>query len=141
MPSRTFKFRGQRTHGRGKKSGRGTGKMGGRGNAGLHKHKFMAMLKYAPDHFGRHGFKRHVKRDDGAAINIHDVNLRLDHFAKKGHAKESGGVYTIDLGAAGYAKLLGTGTPCGKFKITVASASGSAVEKIKSAGGEVVTPE
>ena len=41
-----------RTHGRGKKSGRGAGIHGGRGNAGLHKHKFMHMLKYDPDHFG-----------------------------------------------------------------------------------------
>ncbi len=61
MPSRTQKFRGRcRTHGRGKKSGRGKGKRGGTGNAGLHKHKIMYMLKYMPDHFGRHGFVRHA---------------------------------------------------------------------------------
>src|SRR5580658_3981605 len=58
MPSRTRKFRGLRTHGRGIKAGRGDGKQGGRGNAGLHKYKFKSMLIYAPDHFGRHGFKR-----------------------------------------------------------------------------------
>ena len=58
MPSRTRKFRGLRTHGRGIKAGRGAGKQGGRGNAGLHKYKFKSMLIYAPDHFGRHGFKR-----------------------------------------------------------------------------------
>src|SRR5579863_5239277 len=58
MPSRTKKFRGLRTHGRGIKAGRGAGKQGGRGNAGLHKYKFKSMLIYAPDHFGRHGFKR-----------------------------------------------------------------------------------
>ncbi len=40
MPSRTRKFRGLRTHGRGIKAGRGAGKQGGRGNAGLHKYKF-----------------------------------------------------------------------------------------------------
>ena len=33
MVSRTEKFRGSRTHGRGKKSGRGAGKRGGKGNA------------------------------------------------------------------------------------------------------------
>lgn len=48
MPSRTNKFRGRRTHGRGKKSGRGAGKMGGHGNAGLLKHKFMWVLKTIP---------------------------------------------------------------------------------------------
>ena len=46
------------THGRGKKGGRGAGLRGGRGNAGLCKHKFMYMNKYMPDHYGSHGFKR-----------------------------------------------------------------------------------
>ncbi|GAH16501.1 unnamed protein product, partial [marine sediment metagenome] len=46
------------THGKGKKGGRGAGLRGGRGNAGLLKHKHMYMTKNMPDHFGRHGFKR-----------------------------------------------------------------------------------
>ena len=46
------------THGKGKKGGRGAGLRGGRGNAGLLKHKWMHMVKYDPNHFGRHGFKR-----------------------------------------------------------------------------------
>jgi large subunit ribosomal protein L15 len=58
MVSKTRRFRGSRTHGRGHKAGRGKGKRGGFGNAGLHKHKFKWMVKYDPDHFGRHGFKR-----------------------------------------------------------------------------------
>ena len=58
MPSRTSRFRGSRTHGRGQKAGRGKGKRGGFGNSGMHKHKFKWMIKYDPDHFGRHGFKR-----------------------------------------------------------------------------------
>ena len=57
MVSKTQKFRGSRTHGRGKKAGRGAGKHGGHGNAGLHKHKYIHMLKFDPMHFGRHGFK------------------------------------------------------------------------------------
>ncbi|HER45545.1 MAG TPA: 50S ribosomal protein L15, partial [Thermoplasmatales archaeon] len=32
------------THGKGKKGGRGAGLRGGKGNAGLHKHKFSYML-------------------------------------------------------------------------------------------------
>ena len=138
MPSRTNKFRGQRTHGRGRKSGRGTGIMGGRGNAGLHKHRFMAMLKYAPDHFGRHGFKTHIKRTSNA-LNITDINRHIEKFVKDGFAKESGGVVEINLTSAGYTKLLGCGTPVKKFKITVSKASDSAIEKVKVSGGEVIT--
>ena len=62
------------THGRGKKAGRGAGLRGGRGNAGLLKHRFMYMTKYMPDHFGRHGFKRPqgiIKKD--IIINVGDL--------------------------------------------------------------------
>jgi large subunit ribosomal protein L15 len=113
--------------------------MGGRGNAGLHKHKFMAMLKYAPDHFGRRGFKRHTLKKKSAVINIDDINLKMEHFIKDGIAKHSGsGMFEVDLGSGGYTKLLGTGKPHGKFRITVTSASKGAVEKIKNAGGDVI---
>ena len=47
MVSRTNKFRGRsRYHGRGKKAGRGAGLRGGRGNAGINKHRLMTRLKY-----------------------------------------------------------------------------------------------
>ena len=58
MVSKTSKYRGGRTHGRGRKAGRGAGLRGGRGNAGLHKHKWISTVKYSPEHFGRRGFKR-----------------------------------------------------------------------------------
>ena len=63
------------THGRGKKAGRGAGLRGGRGNAGLLKHKYMHMIKYMPDHFGKHGFKRPqsvIKKDK--IINIENLS-------------------------------------------------------------------
>ena len=62
------------THGRGKKGGRGAGLRGGRGNAGLLKHRHMHMTKNMPDHFGRHGFKRPqsiLKKDK--TINVGDL--------------------------------------------------------------------
>ena len=140
MPSRTYQFRGQRTHGRGRKSGRGAGKQGGRGNAGLHKHKFMSMLKYAPDHFGRRGFKRHVLHES-KIMNIKDLNVRIENFLKDGIAKYSDGLFQIDLNNAGYTKLLGTGTPAGKYRITISSASKNAINKITGTGGEVITED
>ena len=45
MVSKTDKYRGSRTHGRGKKAGRGAGKRGGKGNAGLLKHKYISIIK------------------------------------------------------------------------------------------------
>lgn len=116
------------THGRGKKRGRGAGLRGGRGNAGLHKHKFMHMIKYMPDHFGVHGFKRHtslVKRDK--TINIGQLEERFP------------GKKDIDLTEEGFDKLLGGGKINSSLKIKVKKASQSAVKKIKEKGGEVIT--
>jgi len=72
MVSRTRKLRGSRTHGRGKKHGRGAGGRGGTGNAGLHKHKFKWMIKYDPEHFGPRGFFRHAQPHPTSAIDLED---------------------------------------------------------------------
>ncbi|MEM1578859.1 MAG: uL15 family ribosomal protein [Archaeoglobaceae archaeon] len=56
------KFRGSRTCGGGShKKRRGAGHRGGRGNAGVHKHKYLKYLKLAKlglYEFGKHGFTR-----------------------------------------------------------------------------------
>ncbi len=118
------------TCGRGKKGGRGAGLRGGKGNAGLLKHRHMYMTKYMPDHFGSHGFKRPqsiVKRDE--TINIGELEERFP------------GKKTINLTEEGFDKLLGAGKIATKIKVTVNSASEKAVEKIKEQGGEVILPE
>ena len=128
--TKTKKFRGSMTHGKGKKGGRGAGLRGGRGNAGLLKHRYVYMIKNMPDHFGRHGFKRPqgvIKKDK--TINVGELE---DKFPGK---------KDIDLEKEGFDKLLGGGKLNSKLKIKVDSASGKAIEKIKEKGGEVVLPE
>jgi large subunit ribosomal protein L15 len=128
------KFRGLRTHGRGKKAGRGKGKRGGTGNAGLHKHKWIWTLKYDPDHFGRHGFKRPEKMLRAlTTINV----MELEHLPADEHVKISKERTVIDLVGLGIDKLLGGGKAKGKYEITVDRASSNAVEKIQAAGGKV----
>ncbi len=141
MPSRTRKLRGSRTHGRGKKHGRGAGGRGGHGNAGLHKHKFKSMVKYEPDHFGRHGFTRHALLHDIEVINLDDLTHRVPEFEAQGHAKREGTVVEVDLTGAGIGKLLGGGRIGSAFKITVAAASEQARAKVQEAGGQVLLPE
>jgi len=138
MVSRTRKLRGSRTHGRGKKHGRGAGGRGGTGNAGLHKHKFKWMLKYDPDHFGRHGFVRHAQMRETTAIDLEGLVRRLDELESAGHAKKDNSRIDVDLTAAGIDKLLGSGRVAVAMRITVAKASEAAVAK--GAGGEVVLP-
>ncbi len=140
MPSRTRKMRGSRTHGRGKKHGRGAGGRGGTGMAGLHKHKFKWMIKYAPDHFGRHGFTRHAQMHETTSINLEDLERRLPDLESAGHAKTDSSRIDVDLTAAGIDKLLGGGRVTRSMRITVARATESAVSKVSAAGGEVVLP-
>lgn len=138
MPSRTKKFRGLRTHGRGKKSGRGAGIIGGHGQAGLGKTGKIHMLKYDRDHFGRHGFNRPqsqivVKN----TINVSELSEQVDRYVELGFGTKEGDVYNIDLSAAGIDKLLGCGNIVAKVNVTVDEASAKAVEKIEAVGGSV----
>ena len=117
------------THGKGKKGGRGAGLRGGRGNAGLCKHKFMYMNKYMPGHFGVHGFKRPqgILKED-KIINVGEIEERFP------------GKKTINLTEEGYDKLLGAGQIKSKLKITVNNASEKAIDKIKKLDGEIILP-
>jgi large subunit ribosomal protein L15 len=138
---KTKRFRGSRTHGRGKKHGRGAGGRGGTGNAGLHKHKFKSMIKYMPDHFGAYGFFRHAQIRETKAINIEEILVHLAALESAGHAKREGGRVSVDLTAAGFDKLLSRGRVGLAMDITVARASEGAVAKVAAAGGKVILPE
>ncbi len=131
MPSRTRKFRGLRTHGRGIKAGRGAGKQGGRGNAGLHKYKFKSMLIYAPDHFGRHGFKRPgqiVERP--TSVNVGELDALVPYLEAAGAISREGATVVADLTKAGIDRLLGGGEPAHPWKVYVAHATRHAQEKV-----------
>ncbi len=131
MPSRTKKFRGLRTHGRGIKAGRGAGKQGGRGNAGLHKYKFKSMLIYAPDHFGRHGFKRPPGIvDRPTSLNVGELDAFVPALERAGALRKEGDTYVADLAKAGVDRLLGGGVPSRPWKVHVAHASAHAREKV-----------
>ncbi len=132
MPSRTRKFRGSRTHGRGYKAGRGAGKQGGRGNAGLHKYKFKSMLIHAPDHFGRHGFKRPpeiVARP--TAINVRDLDRILPQLQAAQAVRQEGAQWVANLATLGIDRLLGGGGTARQWRVYVAHASATAREKVE----------
>ncbi len=136
--TKTEKHRGARTHGRGKKAGRGHGKRGGVGAAGGHKHKWIATLKYDRDHYGQKGkgFKRPQSVvGQPETINVGQLRKLKERLIKDGTEKEGG--KEIDLTALGYDKLLGSGVVQGAWQVTVDAATPRAVEKVESAGGKV----
>jgi large subunit ribosomal protein L15 len=140
---RTEKHRASRTYGRGKKAGRGAGKRGGRGNAGLHKHKYISTVKYDPKHFGRYGFKRPKSPSERSlrTINVGQIDEQLDKFIKKGYAKKVGNKIELDLSKAKIDKLLGSGNLTESLIIRVDFASEKAKSKVADAGGEIKLAE
>jgi len=106
MPHRKRKVRkkrGSRTYGWGQVGQhRAGGRKGGKGKAGLGKHKWTYTVKHAPNYFGKHGFHRSTGRKE-RVINVGE----LDELVERTAAKEGGGV--VNLGELGYDKLLGAG--------------------------------
>jgi len=138
MPSRTKKFRGYRTHGRGKKSGRGAGIIGGHGMAGYGKTGKIGMLKEDRNYFGRHGFKRpQCTVEANRTINVGELSEKIETFVTMGFAAKEGEGYKLNLTEAGIDKLLGNGNIDFAINVTVDSVSEKAREKIEAAGGSI----
>ena len=138
VKEKTKKYRGS-SYGRGHKAGRGKGKRGGKGMAGLGKHRWIWMVKYMPDHYGVHGFTRHAQKSVIKAINIGDIDRTSERLIETGMAHVEDDKIKIDLEKIGYDVLLGGGQIGRPFSIKVGKATERAIEKVKSAGGEVET--
>ncbi len=134
------KMRGSRTHGYGTiGQHRKAGSRGGRGAAGLHKHKWTWTVKYYPDWYGKRGFKNPTSiSEDIIAINVGRLNEIVDELIASGKIKPSGDFIEVDLMALGYNKLLGGGIVNKRLRIKTMFATKEAIRKVKEAGGEVI---
>ena len=131
---RAKRLRGNHTHGRGMKAGRGAGLKGGRGRAGANKHRFLMLQILGGKHahlaarrWGRVGFKYRSRNgnDKPVSVNVGDLALRFPGQAE------------LDLSKQGIGKLLGSGEISHKVNVTVDHASEGAIAKVKAAGGSV----
>jgi len=118
---------------------RKSGSKGGFGAAGMHKHMWTWVVKYAPTWFGKHGFNppKGLERKS-LEINLGEVNEKLEEWARRGLVHEEEGKLVVNLAELGYNTLLGRGRISRPVKILVPRATEKAVEKVKAAGGEVV---
>jgi large subunit ribosomal protein L15 len=132
--------RGSHTHGWGsKKKHRGAGNRGGKGMAGTGKRgDAKKPVVWKKKYFGKFGFKKKNIKAKIKAITIKTVEQQIEKWAKLKLAEEKSGVINVDLAKIGYNKLLSNGRISKKLKISVPYASAKAVEKVKSAGGEIV---
>jgi large subunit ribosomal protein L15 len=122
------RHRGSHTHGRGfKKKARGKGHRGGVGMSGTGKRsdqkKTLILKKYGNNYFGKDKTLRRRPTKKLEAINLREVVAKLT----KGQSEISLKNY----------KILSEGEVKEKIKIKAGSASKSAIEKVKKAGGEI----
>lgn len=131
-------MRGSRTVGGGcSKKRRGAGHRGGRGMAGGHKHMWTWIVKYDPDHYGKHGFKRPQKTIyEFKPVNLSFLDEKLDELISDGLAEKEKGKIVLDVTKMGYNKVLGKGQMTKPVIIKSPKFSKTAIEKIESAGGE-----
>ncbi len=132
MPTRIRKvrrLRGSRTHGYGQiGQHRHSGKQGGHGNAGLHKHKWSWLILHDRDHFGRDPFRPPWSRKVAKWMNVGELDVL---------AQAQGN--DLDLAAMGVEKLLGAGSVTRPLNVKVSSFTKSAKSKLEQAGGKIVT--
>ncbi len=117
-----------------------SGHKGGKGMAGSGKRadqkKTLILKLYGNTYFGKQGVtSRGTEKDKSDKINVEDISSQIDHFVKKGVAKKSGDKYELNLESY---KILGKGEIDKKIIIKARSASESAIEKVKKAGGEII---
>ena len=132
---KTRRYRGSRNHGWGQVAQhRASGHKGGLGVSGQLKHHYSSMLKYNPHHFG-HGSTRpphpNVTRKWASVRDLNDL------YSSYGSLE--GDRHVIDLGRAGYEKLLGGGSVSKPYTVKIPASTKSSNEKVKAAGGEVLT--
>ncbi|MEK6807760.1 MAG: uL15 family ribosomal protein [Nanoarchaeota archaeon] len=133
------KFHGTRRHGYGfSKQHQGKGHRGGKGNAGLGKRgQQRATLLYSKHikHLGRIGAMVERRgRTHEEAITLRDIDLRVEGWASKNLVKKEKDVFTIDIEALGYDKVVSSGKINHKIKV-IGAVSAEAKKKIEAAGG------
>jgi len=125
--NKASRIKGRRTCGYSAKLHKGKGSKGGKGMSGSGKRadqkKTLVLKKYGKKYFGKQGItSRKSQKKKIKVINLSDIEKKF----KPG-----------EINLSDY-KILGEGEVKGKFIITAGSASKSAVDKIKKAGGDIM---
>ncbi len=134
-------YRGSRTCGWGRVAQhRRSGRKGGRGRVGYHKHKWSWAVKYAPDWYGRHGFTQPPNLvAKWVTMNVGELDEKVEELVRQGVAVKVGDEYHVDLLKLGVNKLTGEGRVTRKLVVKTIAATKKAVAKIEQANGRVIT--
>lgn len=129
---RNGKYLGRGSHGCGNvKNRRGSGNRGGRGNAGRCKHKASWVATYQKDYFGKHGFFNQSAPARLQSIQLFEINRK----AVLGKLDKTSGKFVFEFNG----KILATGEVSVPLFVKAKSWTKRVEQKIKEAGGEIVT--
>jgi large subunit ribosomal protein L15 len=116
---------------------RKSGSRGGRGAAGMHKHKWTWVVKYFREWFGKEGFVPRKTTIEESSINLTQLNEIIAKILQSGSATVEEGKVVVNLATMGINKLLGEGVVEYPVKVLVHKCSKKAKEKIEKMGGIV----
>jgi large subunit ribosomal protein L15 len=135
------KYRAHTTHGGGhRKKRRGAGSRGGRGNAGSGKRAGQKVAGLKGFALGSRGFTSKTVSMKAVTLSYFTAKT-LEKLVEKKLITKENDFYSIDLAKLGYQKLLSTGNIKSKLKIKVEKFTPRAEEKVKAAGGELISGE
>jgi len=112
---------------------RGSGKRGGKGNAGSGKRAQSKKPSNRERVFGKHGFTSLHQKEN--AINLDELHRHLPAMLEQGSATKQGTIITVDLAKTPYTKVLSRGEA--SKMVIKGKASAKAKEKLERAGGSV----
>jgi large subunit ribosomal protein L15 len=100
------------------------------------------VLKHIPKHFGKHGFTRPLEvRREISAINVGELDERLDELLRQGIAKREEERIVIDVGKLGFERVLGGGRVTHSIEVIAKEFVESAKRKLEEAGGKAIAGE
>lgn len=128
-PKQKKKYLGQRSHGRGNvKNRRGGGCRGGRGMAGIDKHKWSYAMNTDKDYFSKCGFSN-PNRKEVPVVHLYEINQQ----ALLENLKKSGDKYVFEFNG----KVLATGKVTVPLSIKAGSWSKNVEKKLSETGGDI----
>jgi Ribosomal protein L15 len=98
------------------------------------------VVKFDPDRYGKHGFKRPQKTiNKFKTVNLDYLDDNAEKLVEQDLAQKEGDIIIIDVTQLGYDKVLGKGKLTKSLTIKAPHFSASAVAKIEDNGGEAVS--
>ena len=126
---RARKFYGTRTWGGGNtKKRRGKGSRGGKGYAGSHKQRWTYIVKYEPEHFGKHGFTSIRKKLESKSLR------KISQEINQGIYKKEKEYYLVNIPKY---RVTGSGDIKYKIQLNAVYCTPKAKNKVEKAGGKI----